>query len=53
MSECVFVLEVQCLRVLEASDFLELEFQAIVNHLIWVLGNKLGTSARAVHALNH
>lgn len=32
--------------------FLELEFQAVVNHLTWVLGTAFGSFARAVHAFN-
>lgn len=32
-------------------DFLELELQAFVNHLIWVLGAKPGFSARAVNVV--
>lgn len=35
----------KCTRRLEVSDFLELEFQVVVSHLVW-------TSARAVKTLN-
>lgn len=31
---------------------LELEFQAVVSDLTWVLGTKLGSSTRAAHAFN-
>ena len=32
---------------------LELEFQAVVGHVIWVLGSETGTSGRAASTLNH
>jgi hypothetical protein len=34
-----------------ASDTLALEFQAIVSHLMWVLGAELRSSVRAVDIL--
>lgn len=34
-------------------DALELGLQAIVSHLVWVLGIKLGSFGRAVSAVNH
>lgn len=34
-------------------DFLELEFQAVVSQLMWVLGTKFGSSGREVYALRH
>lgn len=35
----------------EAPDTPELEFQAVVDYLMWVLGTKLGSSLRAASAL--
>lgn len=35
------------------SDSLELELQAVVSYLSWVLGTELGPSTKAGHALNH
>lgn len=35
------------------SDSLKLESYMSMNHLTWLLGTKLGTSARTVHAPNH
>lgn len=35
------------------SDALELELQACASHLTWMLENELGSSRRAVHALNY
>jgi len=34
-------------------DLLEPELQEIMNHLMWVLGTELRSSARAEHALKH
>lgn len=34
-------------------DPLELEFQVIVRHLMWVLKSELRSSVRAVYTLNH
>lgn len=34
-------------------DTLELESQVVISHPGWVLGCKLRSSVRAVHALNH
>lgn len=45
--------ECRCSRGSEVLDLPELELQAIVNNLTWVLGTELGSSARPVHALNH
>jgi hypothetical protein len=36
-----------------AVDALELELQAVVSHLRWVLGTKFQSLARTVLALNH
>jgi hypothetical protein len=36
-----------------ASDLLELELQAVVNCLEWVLGTECRSSPRVVNALNH
>jgi hypothetical protein len=36
-----------------ASDALELELQAVVRHLMWVLEAGHGSSARRVSVLNH
>lgn len=36
-----------------AEDALELELQAIVSYLAWLLGTELGSSAKAVCAFNH
>jgi hypothetical protein len=44
---------VQVPKEAEASGFLEMTLQAIVGHLIWMLGTKLGSSAREVGVLNH
>lgn len=33
-------------------DILDLEFQVVVNYLMWVLGTATGSLARAVGALN-
>ena len=43
--ECVFT------HTKRASDTLALEFQAIVSHLMWVLGAELRSSVRAVDIL--
>jgi hypothetical protein len=32
---------------------LGMELEMVVSHLMWVLGTKLGSSGRAVSALNH
>lgn len=32
---------------------LELEFRALMSYLVWVLGTKLGSSAREASPLNH
>lgn len=37
----------------KVSEPLDLEFQAVVRHPLWVLGTELKVSARAVYALNH
>lgn len=37
----------------QALDRLELELQVVVDHLMRVLGPKLLSSARAIHAFNH
>ena len=37
----------------KAPDLLELELQMVVSHLVWVLEIELGSSARAMSALNH
>lgn len=34
-------------------SYLELEFQAVVNQRVWVLGPELRPSATAVHVLNY
>ena len=34
------------------SEPLELELQVVVSHPVWVLGTKLGSSARATNAFN-
>lgn len=36
-----------------ASDPLELELEVVVTLLMWVLGTHFGSSARAIHTLNH
>jgi hypothetical protein len=41
-----------CLWRQRASDPLELELQAVVSCLMWVLETEPGSSARAVSALN-
>ena len=44
----------RCLWRLEESNLLELELQAVGNcQMIWVLGTRLGSSARAASALHH
>jgi hypothetical protein len=35
------------------SDSLELELQAVVRYLMWVMGTELRSSGRVVNALNH
>lgn len=45
---CVTV-STDVLRGLRRHILLELELQAVMNYLIWVLGIELRTSARAVH----
>lgn len=35
----------------KSLDPLELDLHVVVSHLMWVLGTKLGSSARAVSAL--
>ena len=37
----------------KALDPMELGLQAVVSHLMWMLGIKLWSSARAVHTLSH
>lgn len=41
-----------CAQTCQYLILLGLDFGAPVNHLIWVLGNKLGSSARTVCALS-
>jgi hypothetical protein len=36
----------------KASDLLKPELEAVVSHLMWVLGTELGSSGRAMSALN-
>lgn len=50
LCECVSLVGVGQKRALDA---LEVELKIVVSHLMWVLGPKLGSSARAVYALNH
>lgn len=49
---CVWVLELMCLWVTEVFEPLELKFQAFMKHCMWVLGLKLCSSGRPVHAFN-
>lgn len=37
----------------KALDLLELELQASVSHLIWMLGTKLGSMPRVASVLKH
>lgn len=37
----------------KALDLVEMELQAVVSNLIWILEAELGVSARAVHPLKH
>jgi hypothetical protein len=39
-------------NIFGVSDPLELELQEVVRYPVWVLGAKLGSSARAVHPFN-
>lgn len=49
----LFACEIMCLqRAEEAVGSLGLEQKAIVSHLLWIQGTKLGFSGRAVCALN-
>lgn len=47
-----YVIWVQVTKEARVSNAMELEFQAVVSHLPWVLGNKLGYSVRAAITLN-
>jgi hypothetical protein len=52
MCVCVCVCVQYPKRPEEGIDLLELQLQKLVTHLIWMLGAELGSSVRAVYALN-
>lgn len=52
VSVCMCAMCMQCLWVPRGTLHL-LKLQAVLSHLMWVLGILLGSSVRAVSALNH
>lgn len=49
---CLYYLHTGASSVWRVSDSLELEFQEVVSHLLWVLGAEPGSSGRTEVLLN-